>query len=90
MVFLLIFNALVAFCQEYKADNIVDSLKRTLATRACVVRNGRIVDIGTEEIVIGDIIRVTDVSSRRFEKKRKEDFDANIPFRAQSLQQMAG
>ncbi|KAJ5282830.1 hypothetical protein N7505_000810 [Penicillium chrysogenum] len=60
MVFLLIFNALVAFCQEYKADNIVDSLKRTLATRACVVRNGRIVDIGTEEIVIGDIIRVTD------------------------------
>jgi magnesium-transporting ATPase (P-type) len=39
-------------------------------TRACVVRNGRIVDIGTEEIVIGDIIRVTDVSSRRFYLRR--------------------
>lgn len=90
MIALLIVNAVVAFAQEYQADNIVDSLKKTLAMRARVVRNGCIVDIGTEEVVLGDIVHVKDVSSRRLEKKKgTEDFDANIPFRAQSLRQMA-
>ncbi|CAG8884127.1 unnamed protein product [Penicillium nalgiovense] len=60
MIALLIVNAVVAFAQEYQADNIVDSLKKTLAMRARVVRNGCIVDIGTEEVVLGDIVHVKD------------------------------
>lgn len=67
MIALLIVNAVVAFAQEYQADNIVDSLKKTLATRARVLRNGCVVDIGTEEVVLGDIVQVKDVSSRQFE-----------------------
>jgi H+-transporting ATPase len=63
MIALLIVNAVVAFVQEYQAGNIVDSLKKTLAMRARVVRNGSIVDIGTEEVVLGDIVHVKDVSS---------------------------
>ena len=60
---LLILNALVGFAQEYQAGNIVESLKVTLALRSLVVRNGCIVEINTEEIVLGDIIHVEDVSS---------------------------
>ncbi|CAG8890648.1 unnamed protein product [Penicillium egyptiacum] len=66
---LLILNAVVAFAQEYQAGNIVDSLRNTLALRALVIRNGYMVEIGAEEVVVGDIIHVDDVSSWRFEKK---------------------
>ncbi|CAI7567548.1 unnamed protein product [Penicillium glandicola] len=57
---LLLLNAVVGFTQEYQAGNIVDSLKETLALRALVVRNGCIVEISAEEVVIGDIIHVED------------------------------
>ncbi|KAJ5373053.1 ATPase P-type K/Mg/Cd/Cu/Zn/Na/Ca/Na/H-transporter [Penicillium concentricum] len=57
---LLLLNAGVGFAQEYQAGNIVDSLKETLALRARVVRNGVIVEISAEEVVIGDIIHLQD------------------------------
>ena len=61
---LLLLNAVVGFVQEYHAGNIVDSLKKTLALKATVIRNSRRVEIGTEEVVPGDVIHVEDVSSR--------------------------
>lgn len=63
---LLLLNALVGFGQEYHAGNIVASLKKTLALRAIVVRNGSIVEISAEEVVIGDIIHLEDVSGCLF------------------------
>lgn len=60
---LLILNAAVGFAQEYQAGNIVESLKVTLALRSLVVRNGCIVEINAEDLVLGDIIHVEDVSS---------------------------
>ncbi|KAJ5171273.1 ATPase P-type K/Mg/Cd/Cu/Zn/Na/Ca/Na/H-transporter [Penicillium coprophilum] len=57
---LLLLNAMVGFAQEYQAGNIVESLKETLALRVLVVRNGSIVEISAEEVVIGDIIHVED------------------------------
>ncbi|KAJ5963891.1 ATPase P-type K/Mg/Cd/Cu/Zn/Na/Ca/Na/H-transporter [Penicillium vulpinum] len=57
---LLLLNAVVGFAQEYQAGNIVESLKKTLALRALVVRNGSIVEINAEEVVLGDIIHVED------------------------------
>lgn len=59
---LLLLNAVVGFAQEYQAGNIVDSLKKTLALRALAVRNSCIVEINAEEVVVGDIIHVEDVS----------------------------
>lgn len=61
---LLLMNAVVGFSQEYHAGNIVESLKETLALRALAVRNGCIVEIHSEEVVLGDIIYVEDVSTR--------------------------
>lgn len=59
---LLLLNAVVGFAQEYHAGNIVDSLKKTLALRAMAVRNSGTVEINAEEVVVGDIIHVEDVS----------------------------
>ncbi|CAL5865998.1 uncharacterized protein PFLUO_LOCUS205 [Penicillium psychrofluorescens] len=55
---LLLLNATVGFCQEYHAGNIVDSLKETLALKATVIRNGKRMEIGVEEVVPGDIVHV--------------------------------
>jgi H+-transporting ATPase len=71
---LLLLNSVVGFAQEYQAGNIVDSLKKTLALRALVIRNGCMVEINAEEVVIGDIIHVADVSSWRFEKTDTRTF----------------
>ncbi|KAJ5561436.1 ATPase P-type K/Mg/Cd/Cu/Zn/Na/Ca/Na/H-transporter [Penicillium sp. DV-2018c] len=57
---LLLSNAVVAFAQEYQAGNIVASLKKTLALRAIVLRNGSLLEISSEEVVPGDIIYVKD------------------------------
>jgi H+-transporting ATPase len=59
---LLLLNAVVGFGQEYHAGNIVASLKKTLALRALVVRNSKVVEISAEEVVIGDIVHLEDVS----------------------------
>lgn len=68
---LLLLNAIVGFAQEYQAGNIVDSLKETLALRALAVRNCCIVEINAEEVVVGDIIHVEDVSCWGLKKKKK-------------------
>ncbi|KAJ5584665.1 uncharacterized protein N7459_004465 [Penicillium hispanicum] len=57
---LLLLNAVVGFVQEYHAGNIVDSLKKTLALKASVIRSGSMVEIGTEEVVPGDVVHVED------------------------------
>ncbi|KAJ5115275.1 proton ATPase [Penicillium alfredii] len=53
-------NAVVGFCQEFHAGNIVENLKKTLALKATVIRNGKAKEIGTEEVVPGDIVRLED------------------------------
>lgn len=69
---LLLLNAIVGFAQEYQAGNIVDSLKETLALRALAIRNSCIVEINAEEVVVGDIIHVEDVSCWRLKKKGRK------------------
>jgi H+-transporting ATPase len=59
---LLVLNAVVGFVQEYQAGNIIDHLKKSLALITKVVRNGSTVEIGAEEVVVGDIVYVEDVS----------------------------
>ncbi|KAJ5577146.1 ATPase P-type K/Mg/Cd/Cu/Zn/Na/Ca/Na/H-transporter [Penicillium sp. DV-2018c] len=57
---LLLSNAVVAFAQQYHAGNIIASLRKTLALRAIVLRNGSLLEISSEEVVLGDIIYVKD------------------------------
>lgn len=55
---LLLLNAAVGFIQEYQAGSIVEELKKTLALKASVLREGRIYEVDTSDVVPGDILHV--------------------------------
>ena len=69
---LLLLNAAVGFIQEYQAGSIVDELKKTLALKAVVLRNGRLYEVEAPEIVPGDILQVEEVRNA-FQRKSSED-----------------
>jgi H+-transporting ATPase len=55
---LLIVNAVVGFWQEHKADNAIELLKKRLAPKARVLREGTWREIPARELVPEDIVRV--------------------------------
>ncbi|KAL2131591.1 hypothetical protein VTI74DRAFT_4832 [Chaetomium olivicolor] len=55
---LLLLNAVVGFVQEYQAGSIVDELKKTLALKAVVLRDGTLKEVEAPEVVPGDILQV--------------------------------
>jgi H+-transporting ATPase len=55
---LLIVNAVVGFWQEHKADNAIELLKKRLAPKARVLRDGTWREIPARELVLGDVVRV--------------------------------
>ncbi len=55
---LLIVNAVVGFWQERKADNAIELLKKRLAPKARVLRDGVWREIPSKELVPGDIVRI--------------------------------
>ena len=55
---LLLVNAAVGFWQEHAADDAVAALKRQLALRATVRRDGRWREVDAAELVPGDVVRV--------------------------------
>jgi H+-transporting ATPase len=55
---LLLLNAAVGFIQEYQAGSIVEELKKTLALKAVVLRDGALTEIEAPEVVPGDILQV--------------------------------
>jgi H+-transporting ATPase len=55
---LLLFNAGIGFWQEHKAANALDALKRQLALKARVRRDGRWQQTAADRLVPGDVIRL--------------------------------
>ncbi|RDW83187.1 plasma membrane ATPase-1 [Coleophoma crateriformis] len=55
---LLLLNATVGFVQEFQAGSIVDELKKTLALKAVVLRNGNLVEVEASDVVPGDILQI--------------------------------
>ncbi|SPO03836.1 probable H+-transporting ATPase [Cephalotrichum gorgonifer] len=55
---LLILNACVGFIQEFQAGSIVEELKKTLALKAVVLRDGSLREVEAPEVVPGDILQV--------------------------------
>lgn len=70
---LLLLNASVGFIQEFQAGSIVDELKKTLALKAVVLRDGRLYEIEAPEVVPGDILQIEEVrhSTGSLMKSRK-------------------
>ncbi len=55
---LLAFNAVVGFWQEHQAASAVDALKKQLAVKARVKRDGNWTEVDATTLVPGDIIRI--------------------------------
>jgi H+-transporting ATPase len=55
---LLLLNACVGFFQEFQAGSVVEELKKKLALKATVLRDGALKEIEAYEIVPGDIIQI--------------------------------
>jgi len=56
IIAVVVLNAIIGFVQEYKAEESIRSLKKLLALKAFVVRDGHEQDLDAELIVPGDII----------------------------------
>jgi calcium-translocating P-type ATPase len=54
--FVVVFNAILGFSQERKAENSLEALRRLSAAKAKVFRDGVLVEIEAEKIVLGDIL----------------------------------
>ncbi len=55
---LLVFNAVVGFWQEYQAGNAIEQLKKQLALKSRVRRDGQWQEIDAKQLVPGDIVRI--------------------------------
>ena len=55
---MLLINSMVGFWQEYKADNAIELLKKRLALKARVMRDGKWAEALARTLVPGDLIRI--------------------------------
>lgn len=55
---MLLINAGVGFWQEHKADTAIELLKKKLALKARVKRNGKLISLPAKNLVPGDIVSV--------------------------------
>src|SRR5688500_1871871 len=64
VLFLLaILNTAIGFFQEYKAERIMDSLRRLVVPDAQVVRDGQSMEIPSTELVVGDVVYIEEGDS---------------------------
>jgi len=56
IVAILLLNAIVGYIQEYKAEKNVRALKTMVVARARVLRDGKELEINSEDLVPGDIV----------------------------------
>ena len=56
IIAIVIFNAIMGLIQENKAERSLEALKKMSAPKAMVKRNGKVINIRSEEVVPGDIV----------------------------------
>lgn len=55
---IVLINAIIGFIQENNAENALESLKSMSQPKVRVYRNGKLVEVPTAEIVVGDVIYI--------------------------------
>ncbi len=60
---LILFNTIIGFLQEFKAERIMQSLERLVVAEAKVMRDGKLEQVASTEVVPGDILYVEEGDS---------------------------
>ncbi len=60
---IVLFNTTIGFLQEYKAEKVMQSLEKLVIATANVVRDGKLEQISSAEIVPGDIVYIEEGDS---------------------------
>jgi len=60
---IVLFNTTIGFLQEFKAERVMESLEKLVVASAQVLRGGKLVEIPSSEIVVGDIIYIEEGNS---------------------------
>ncbi|NLI89624.1 MAG: cation-translocating P-type ATPase [Epulopiscium sp.] len=56
IILVIIINAVIGVVQEYKAEKAIEALNKMTTPKSLVRRGGEIIEINSEEIVLGDIV----------------------------------
>lgn len=60
---IVLFNTIIGFTQEYKAEQLMESLERLVVQEARVIRDGKLQQIPSSELVPGDVVYVEEGDS---------------------------
>lgn len=60
LLFIILLNAIVGFLQQYRADQAIEHLKAMSKSVAKVVRDGRLFEIDSAGLVVGDVIELSE------------------------------
>ncbi len=60
LMLVVFFNALIGFYQDWKSENILASLKDLVIERCFVFRNGKKIEVPSDELVPGDIVSLSE------------------------------
>jgi Ca2+-transporting ATPase len=63
LVALILFNTIIGFAQEYRAEKTMQALERLVKPTAEAMRDGSLVQVDSSKLVCGDIIRLTEGQS---------------------------
>lgn len=63
LIVLVLFNTIIGFGQEYKAEKLMESLERLVVSEAKVMRDGELEEIVSAELVPGDIVHIEEGDS---------------------------
>jgi Ca2+-transporting ATPase len=63
LILIALMNAFVGFFQEHKAETLMNSLERLLVPQAKVLRSGKLMQINSTELVLGDIVYIEEGDS---------------------------
>lgn len=60
---IVVINTSIGFFQEYKAEKIMNSIKMMIHPKAKVIRNGKLAEINSSDLVPGDIVELEEGDS---------------------------
>lgn len=58
ILIIVVLNAIIGFIQEYRAENAMEALKKMAMIQAHVIRNGKVHDVPSSELVPGDVVQL--------------------------------